>query len=67
MFVVRAVDGDRGVNNKIKYTMSRSDGMFNINPDTGLVSVARPLDREAMTHAAYVLTITVSTIRYYTQ
>lgn len=59
---MRAVDGDRGVDNKIRYSIQqpRADGLFSIHPDTGLVTVARPLDRESMTTAAYVLSITVT-------
>lgn len=45
---ITAIDGDRGVNNPIKYRITKGDnGLFTINSNTGIVSVAKKLDRES--------------------
>lgn len=46
---VIAVDGDRGVNNPISYSIVKGsrDGLFYIDSSTGIVSVHGKLDREA--------------------
>uniref|UniRef100_T1IXK9 Cadherin domain-containing protein n=1 Tax=Strigamia maritima TaxID=126957 RepID=T1IXK9_STRMM len=47
---VKAVDGDRGVNNQISYSLqeaSEHKGLFVIHPSTGQVFVQGTLDREA--------------------
>ena len=44
---VRAIDGDKGINNKISYRILDGDeGFFGLDPDSGVLYVARPLDRE---------------------
>ncbi|XP_044743020.1 cadherin-23, partial [Chrysoperla carnea] len=62
---VRAVDGDRGVNNKIRYTIINNDEeiagkkQFIIDRTTGVVYTDRILDREDPTSngGAYILNI----------
>ncbi|BES92052.1 Cadherin domain [Nesidiocoris tenuis] len=58
---VKAVDGDRGVNNPIKYSIvSGSDGVFDIEPNTGKVFTLKKIDREAIINVnsgAYILEI----------
>lgn len=58
---VRAVDGDRGVNNKIKYSIIRGgNNMFKIDEDTGVVTTIKSLDREDsrnLINGAYILEI----------
>nr|XP_027198229.1 cadherin-23-like [Dermatophagoides pteronyssinus] len=45
---VTAIDGDKGVNNPITYRIIKGgNGLFSINSNTGVVSVAGKLDREA--------------------
>lgn len=44
---VKAIDGDRGINNKIKYAIIRGgDGLFTIDENTGAIYNTRELDRE---------------------
>lgn len=43
---VEAMDADSGLNAEIRYSLEVSAGMFSINPDTGLITVAATLDRE---------------------
>lgn len=58
---VRAIDGDRGVNNKIKYSIIRGgNNMFKIDEDTGVVTTVKALDREDtrnLINGAYILEI----------
>lgn len=58
---VKAVDGDRGVNNKIKYSIVRGgNNMFKIDEDTGIITTLKPLDREDsrnLINGAYILEI----------
>jgi cadherin 23 len=59
---VQALDGDRGVNRRIRYSIVRGDGdLFALQPNTGVLSVAGELDREAAAgsrrSAGYVLAI----------
>lgn len=58
---VRAIDGDRGVNNKIKYSIVRGgNNMFKIDEDTGIITTIKPLDREDtrnLINGAYILEI----------
>ncbi|XP_045137140.1 cadherin-23-like [Portunus trituberculatus] len=45
---VKAVDGDRGVNNRITYSVLDGDkGLFQLDPNSGVLYVRRPLDRES--------------------
>jgi hypothetical protein len=63
MQLVKAVDGDRGINNRISYAITRGGaGVFGIDSSTGIVYNLRPLDREdpRNSNGAYILEITVS-------
>ena len=44
---VKATDDDQGLNAKITYAFERPQRDFNINPDTGEITVANSLDRES--------------------
>ncbi|XP_015586979.1 fat-like cadherin-related tumor suppressor homolog isoform X2 [Cephus cinctus] len=53
---VHATDNDIGINRKVKYEfIDSADGHFLIAPDSGIVTLAKPLDRE--TKAMYNVTI----------
>lgn len=58
---VRAIDGDRGVNNKIKYSIVKgSNNMFKIDEDSGEITTLKSLDREDsrnLINGAYILEI----------
>ncbi|KAI4888420.1 hypothetical protein NFI96_021809 [Prochilodus magdalenae] len=43
---VLAKDKDTGLNGELRYSLEGSAGMFSINPETGVVTVAAVLDRE---------------------
>nr|CAD7259202.1 unnamed protein product [Timema shepardi] len=58
---VKAVDGDRGINNRIVYSITQgSQGSFEIDADSGVVFTQQKLDRESSTNnnGAYILEIT---------
>lgn len=66
LFVVTAIDGDRGVNNPIKYSLSSNSidkisDVFTVDENTGTVLTTRTLDRESlsMSSGTYILQITV--------
>lgn len=62
---VKAVDGDRGVNNPIKYSITRgSQGVFEIDPSHGVVYTTQNLDRESPynSNGAYILEITAQEV-----
>ncbi|EPY88630.1 FAT tumor suppressor 2, partial [Camelus ferus] len=54
---VRAMDGDRGANAEVHYSLLKgnSEGFFNINPLLGIITLARKLDQA--NHARYTLTV----------
>ncbi|KAI4457764.1 fat atypical cadherin-related [Holotrichia oblita] len=61
---VKAIDGDRGINNPISYSLSTNSifnepNLFIIDKMTGIISTKRLLDREAISSssAAYILQI----------
>nr|CAD7572448.1 unnamed protein product [Timema californicum] len=59
---VKAVDGDRGINNRIVYSITQgSQGSFEIDADSGVVFTQQKLDRESSTNnnGAYILEITL--------
>jgi hypothetical protein len=59
---VKAVDGDRGINNHITYSVTQgSQGCFDIDADTGVVYTLKRLDRESSlnSNGAYILEIMV--------
>ncbi|XP_055907178.1 cadherin-23 [Eupeodes corollae] len=61
---VKAIDGDRGINNQIKYTVENNE-QFGIESNTGYVYTARALDREDTSdqvNGAYILKITATEI-----
>lgn len=67
---MKAIDGDRGVNNAISYSLvNDSQAYFDINPNNGTVFVKQKLDRENQngSNGAYILTIVVSSCGYFYQ
>ena len=46
VLVVKATDGDQGLNAKLTYAIEQSMQDFKINPKTGEITVSHPLDRE---------------------
>ncbi|KAG7217039.1 hypothetical protein INR49_027578, partial [Caranx melampygus] len=59
VFQVRARDGDTGFNGRVLFSISdgNKDSCFNINMETGLITVLQPLDREQVDR--YFLNITI--------
>lgn len=69
--IVTAVDGDRGINNPIHYSISSNNlaqeaDLFRVQRNSGIVLTANNLDRETLssTSGAYILQITVSDLDY---
>ena len=59
---MKAVDGDRGVNNRITYSVLDGDkGLFQLDPNSGVLYVRRPLDRESplSNNGAFIIKIQV--------
>lgn len=59
---VKAIDGDRGINNPIKYSVEANE-QFGIDSSTGYVYTARTLDREDTSNqvnGAYILKVTAT-------
>lgn len=62
---MKAVDGDRGINNRITYSITQgSQGCFGIDSVTGVVHTLKRLDRESPhnSNGAYILEIMVCTL-----
>lgn len=63
---VKAIDGDRGVNNRIKYAIIRGgDDLFEIESESGNVYTVKQLDREDpnnQANGAYILEILATEI-----
>ncbi|RVE63928.1 hypothetical protein OJAV_G00140990 [Oryzias javanicus] len=59
VFQVRARDGDSGFNGRVLFSISdgNKENSFNIDMDSGLITVLQPLDREQMDR--YFLNITI--------
>ncbi|XP_056103176.1 protocadherin Fat 1-like isoform X1 [Rhinichthys klamathensis goyatoka] len=53
---VTATDADAGFNGEVRYTLLGGTGRFNVDQETGVISLADPLDRE--TQDTYHLVIT---------
>ncbi|XP_067298573.1 cadherin EGF LAG seven-pass G-type receptor 2 [Pseudorasbora parva] len=53
---VTATDADAGFNGELRYTLLGGAGMFNVDQETGVITLAAPLDRE--TQDEYHLVIT---------
>ncbi|CAH0553788.1 unnamed protein product, partial [Brassicogethes aeneus] len=66
--IVHAVDGDRGVNNPIEYSISSNSitnaeaSLFSINADTGLVVTSNLVDRESGSES-FILQITATELQ----
>lgn len=61
MPAVKAVDGDRGIHNRIRYSISSGgQGMFSIDENSGVVFTQAKLDRESpeSSNGAYIVEIT---------
>ncbi|XP_043655694.1 cadherin-23 [Drosophila teissieri] len=59
---VRAIDGDRGINNPIAYSLEAND-LFDIDPHTGIVHTLTKLDREEQSdqvNGAHILRISAT-------
>ncbi|XP_037731996.1 cadherin-23 [Drosophila subpulchrella] len=59
---VRAIDGDRGINNPIAYSLEAND-LFDIDPHTGVVHTLTELDREEQSdqvNGAHILRISAT-------
>ncbi|KAI8045584.1 cadherin-23 [Drosophila gunungcola] len=59
---VRAIDGDRGINNPIAYALEAND-LFDIHPHTGIVHTLTKLDREEQSdqvNGAHILRISAT-------
>lgn len=55
---VRAVDGDRGINNPISYQiLSGATDLFAITPESGIVYTQAEIDRESEPTGAFILAI----------
>lgn len=60
---VRAVDGDHGVNNPIRYSLLNERNLFGIDAESGVLYTIAKLDREDESrNGNYILQITVSII-----
>uniref|UniRef100_A0A3Q1H4V1 Uncharacterized protein n=1 Tax=Anabas testudineus TaxID=64144 RepID=A0A3Q1H4V1_ANATE len=59
VFQVRARDGDTGFNGRVLFSISdgNKENCFNINMETGLITILQPLDRERLDR--YFLNITI--------
>ena len=55
---MRAVDGDRGINNPISYEiLSGATDLFAITPESGIVYTQAEIDRESDPTGAFILEI----------
>lgn len=47
IIIVKAIDGDRGIDNRIVYSITRGgNGMLQVEPNSGIVFTTGVLDRE---------------------
>jgi hypothetical protein len=66
VLAVRAVDGDRGIDNPILYSVTGGPAhLFGVNRNTGVVFVKAPLDRESgeARNGAFILEVTAMEVR----
>lgn len=68
-FAVTAVDGDRGINNPIEYSLAsnsigKESELFKVDKNTGIVKTTNTLDRETLSpnSGAYILQITATEV-----
>lgn len=64
-FAVRAIDGDKGINNKVTYSITEGPKyLFDIDATSGLVFTRGQLDREAKENSdgTFILEITVKEV-----
>lgn len=54
---VRAIDGDREINNQIKYSLINENDLFGIDSESGIIYTKEGLDRENSKGGSYVLNI----------
>ncbi|GAB0096475.1 Cadherin [Sergentomyia squamirostris] len=57
---VKAIDGDRGVNNEIRYSMRNGFGLFGIHEKSGVIVTVKALDRENLDNqinGAYIVEV----------
>ncbi|OCT88695.1 hypothetical protein XELAEV_18017325mg [Xenopus laevis] len=61
IFTVSAIDGDRGINDEIQYSIENSSkpGLFGINSKTGEIFVTALIDREALVQDGEQVLLTV--------
>ena len=57
VFQARATDIDYGINGRMYYSLAIPSFDFSCHPETGVVSIARPLDYETPTMQSYSLTV----------
>ncbi|XP_071484961.1 cadherin-23-like [Diadema antillarum] len=55
VITVSAVDNDAAGNGRVTYSIVGGDGKFTIDPDTGVITLLEPLDKE--TQSQHVLTV----------
>jgi len=56
---VRAIDGDRGVNNPIAYSLLNERDLFGVDSQSGIVYTKAALDREDEKGGSYILQLAV--------
>ncbi|KAI8519523.1 hypothetical protein Bbelb_027800 [Branchiostoma belcheri] len=61
LITINARDGDYGINNPIIYSTEGDDGTFSIDSTTGVISLAKMLDRESKTDEGGVYRFEVQT------
>jgi|SRR5436190_16907059 len=65
IFAVRAMDGDKGINNKVTYSITKGPRyLFDIDANSGLVFTRAQLDRETEENSdgTFILEITVKEV-----
>jgi hypothetical protein len=57
--IVVAVDGDRMVNNDIKYSLLNENDLFGIDSQSGIIYTKATLDRDRVLGGSYILQVVV--------